>query len=223
MKKLKPPQGNYLLSSKRQISQASELSTNLNCNQDELSDETTEREHCLAQSSTAGHELPDAIADDADYDQVFDQCQNAQKAARQTLQAAKRMITASSQPINSVATMQIEPTKFSSRLPQINLPCFSGDFTAWLSFIDSFRSTVHDNDKLSPVQKLMYLKGCLTSHASKLIMSLETTESNYEVALQMLQLRYKNDRVSLRKLLSRIYCTSNGECVSASSAALSLQ
>ena len=79
MKKLKPPQGNYVLSSKRQISQASELSTNLNCNQDELSDETTEREHYLAQSSTAGHELPDAITDDADYDQVFDQYQNAQK------------------------------------------------------------------------------------------------------------------------------------------------
>ena len=69
-----------------------------------LSDETTELEHCLAQSSTADLELLDAITDDAECDQVFDQCQNTQKAACQTLQAAKRMIAASSQPINPVAT-----------------------------------------------------------------------------------------------------------------------
>ena len=119
------------------------------------------------------------------------------------------MIAASSQPNDPVATILIEPTRITPRFPQINLPSFSGDFTAWLSFIDQFRSTVHDNDKLSPVQKLMYFKNCLASHASKLIMNLETTESNYEVALQMLEQRYKNDRVILGKVMSRIHCTSS--------------
>ena len=152
-----------------------------------LSDETTKLEHWLAQSSTADQEFLDAITEDAEYDQVFDQCKTTQKAARQTLQNAKRMIAASSQPTDPVATMLIEPTRITPRFPQINLPSFSGDFTAWLSYIDQFRSTVHDNDKLSPVQKLMYFKNCLASHASKLIMNLETTESNYEVALQMLE------------------------------------
>ena len=111
--------------------------------------------------------------------QVFDQCQNTQKAARQTLQAAKRMIAASSKPINPVATMQVEPTRITPRLPQINLPSFSGDFTAWLSFIDQFRSTVNDHDTQSPVPKLTYLKSGLTSHVFKLIMNLETTEIKY--------------------------------------------
>ena len=45
----------------------------------------------------------------------------------------------------------------------------------------------------------MYLKSCLRSHASKPIMNLETTESNYEVALQ------KKDSVNLSTLLSRVH------------------
>ena len=51
----------------------------------------------------------------------------------------------------------------------------------------------------------MYLKSCLTGHASKLIMNLQKTESNYEEALQMLEQRYKNIRVILRKILSGIH------------------
>ena len=173
-----------------------------------MNDETTELEHCLDLSRTADHELSDAITDDTEHDQVFDQCQETQKVARQTLQAAKRLIADSSQPINPLATTQIEPTRITPRLPQINLPSFSGDLTAWLSFIDQFQSTVHDNDKLSPVQKLMYLKSSLTSHASKLIMNLESTESNIEVALQMLEQTDKNKALVKDSL---IHCSSNGE------------
>ena len=145
-------QRNCLRVLKRQISQVSDLCANLNCNRDELSEETIELEHCLVQCSTADIELLEAITDDAEYDQVFDQCQNTKKAARQTLQAAKRMIAASSKPINPLATMQVEPTRITTKFPQINLPNFSGDFTAWLSFIDQFRSTVNP---LSSVSKLI--------------------------------------------------------------------
>ena len=109
MEKLKRAQRNCLLVLKRLVSQVSDLCASLNCNQDELSDETTELEHCLAQSLTADHELLDAITGDAEYDQVFNHYQNTQNAALQTLQAVKRTIVASSQPINPVSTMQIEP------------------------------------------------------------------------------------------------------------------
>ena len=115
------------------------------------------------------------------------------------------MIAAPSQHINTFSTKQIEPTRNTQRLSQNNLSSFSGDFFPWLSFIDQFRSTVHDIDKLSPVEKLKYLESCLTSHASKLIMNLETKESNYELVIQMLEQRYKNHRVILRRLLSRIH------------------
>ena len=90
----------------KQVSQVSGLCASHNRNQDELSDETNELEHCLAQSSVADHELLDAIVHDSEYEQVFDQCQKIQKTARQTLQAAKKMIAASSQPINLSAITQ---------------------------------------------------------------------------------------------------------------------
>ena len=184
MEQLKRAQRNCLRVLKQQISQVGDLCDNFNCNRDALSVEQIVLEPFLAQSSPTEHELLDAITDYAVHDQVFDQGPITQKAACQIIQAAKRRIAASSLPFNHVATMQIESTRSTSKLPQINLPCFSGDFTVWLNFINQFPSTAHDNDKLSPVQKLMYLKNCLTSHASDLIMNLEMTESNYEVALQ---------------------------------------
>ena len=106
-------------------------------------------------------------------------------------------------------------------MPQINLPSFSRNFTAWLSFIDQFRSTVHDNDKLSPVIIMMYLTSCLTIHASKPNRNLKTTESNYEIALQRLQQKYENVQTFVTNW--RFHCSSNRECVSAPSATLSFQ
>ena len=81
MDKPKRAQRNCLRVLQRQCSQVSYICATLNCNQDEWSDKTTEFEHCSAQSSTADHKLLVAITDDAEYDQVFDQCQNTQKAA----------------------------------------------------------------------------------------------------------------------------------------------
>ena len=106
----------------------------------------------MAQSSFDDHELLYAITDDAKYDQVFDQCQETQKA---TLRAAKIMIATSSQPVKSYASTQIGPSRVAPRLPQFNLPSFRGNFTALQSFIDQFGPTINDNEKLSPVQKLL--------------------------------------------------------------------
>ena len=60
---------------------------------------------------------------------------------------------------------------------------------------------------MSQIQKLVQLKSFLTSYASKLIMNVETTESNYEVALPMLEQWYRNDRFIIQKLLSQIQGT----------------
>ena len=73
-----------------------------------------------------------------------------------------------------------------------------------------------DLSKLSPVQILMYLKSNLTSHASKIILNPEITQSKFEVALQMLEQRYQNNRVILWKLRSRIHGFSAVQTESAS-------
>ncbi|XP_026481973.1 uncharacterized protein LOC113389132 [Ctenocephalides felis] len=47
------------------------------------------------------------------------------------------------------------------KLPDINLPKFSGNYSEWNSFIDIYNSLIHNNEQLSDVQRLHYLKGTL--------------------------------------------------------------
>ena len=101
---------------KGQYCQVSYLYAKLNCNQDELSTKTTELEPFLTQSSTDDHEMLDATTVDAEIDQVFDQRQKTQQAASHTLRAARITIAASSQTINPVPDMQIEPTRITPKL-----------------------------------------------------------------------------------------------------------
>ncbi|XP_051167313.1 uncharacterized protein LOC127285374 [Leptopilina boulardi] len=77
-------------------------------------------------------------------------------------------------------------------LPKIKTPTFEGCFDTWLTFHDSFKSMCHNNQSISPIQKFHYLKACLTGEAAEVISSLETTESNYDVAWNLLKERFDN-------------------------------
>ena len=91
----------------------------------------------MTQSSTADHEMLDATTVDSEFDQVFDQCQETQQAASHTLRAARITIAASSQTINPVPHMQIEPTRIIPKLQQINLPRLNLDFDRLMVFLDN--------------------------------------------------------------------------------------
>ncbi|XP_017797150.1 PREDICTED: uncharacterized protein LOC108578343, partial [Habropoda laboriosa] len=78
------------------------------------------------------------------------------------------------------------------KLPTMHLPKFSGTYDAWPGFADAFKSAVHDNPTFRDVQKLIYLKSCLTGKAAEKVESLETTTANYTVAWNIIE-RYYND------------------------------
>ncbi|XP_026462759.1 uncharacterized protein LOC113365404 [Ctenocephalides felis] len=78
------------------------------------------------------------------------------------------------------------------KLPDINLPKFNGNYSEWNAFIDIYNSLIHNNEHLSDVQKLHYLKGTLQSPASDLITNLSMTNENYNTAYNLLQDRYNN-------------------------------
>ena len=58
---------------------------------------------------------------------------------------------------------------------------------------------VHENSSLSTIQKIYYLKSCLKEEAEQIIGSLELTDENYTVALQLFKDRYDNKRVIIQK------------------------
>ncbi|KYQ47885.1 hypothetical protein ALC60_13081 [Trachymyrmex zeteki] len=55
------------------------------------------------------------------------------------------------------------------KLPEIKLPEFSGEYTKWLFFKNSFEITIHNDEDLSGPQKYQYLTGVLTGEARKVI------------------------------------------------------
>jgi len=62
-----------------------------------------------------------------------------------------------------------EITRRRPKLPEIKLPDFDGNYTKWLFFKDSFETTIHMDDSLTPVQKHQYLIGVLQGEARSVI------------------------------------------------------
>ncbi|XP_076247771.1 uncharacterized protein LOC143187438 [Calliopsis andreniformis] len=85
-------------------------------------------------------------------------------------------------------------TPIAIKLPQMRLPTFDGSIEKWSSFFDIFTSVIHNNEDLSAVQKLQYLRSTLTGQAAASIESLSTTEANYATAIELLKEKYDNTR-----------------------------
>ncbi|XP_071651732.1 uncharacterized protein [Temnothorax longispinosus] len=83
-------------------------------------------------------------------------------------------------------------------LPRIQLPQFSGKYEDWPAFRDLFYSMVDRDSSLEDVERLHYLKTCLTDEASILIRNLPTTGENYSRAWVMLTEHYANTRLLVR-------------------------
>ena len=78
----------------------------------------------------------------------------------------------------------------SIKLPEIHLPTFDGTIENWHAFYDSFSSTIDQNERLTPVQKFHYLRSSLTGRAARSIQSLDITEINYSIAIDVLKEKF---------------------------------
>ena len=88
------------------------------------------------------------------------------------------------------------------KLPETSLPVFSGRYEDWLPFHDSFKSLIHDQDDLSNIEKLHYLKGAVTGEAANKIKHISITDENYKRAWDLLQKGYADKRLIIAKHLS---------------------
>ena len=76
------------------------------------------------------------------------------------------------------------------KLPKIELPKFRGDVMKFLSFWESFESSVHQNAGLSAIDKFNYLRALLDGAAACSIQGLALTEGNYGAAIDVLKERF---------------------------------
>ncbi|XP_032586195.1 uncharacterized protein LOC122757818 [Drosophila mojavensis] len=92
-----------------------------------------------------------------------------------------------------------------SRLPQLELPKFSGIYTEWENFFSMFKTIIDADSELSPIEKLQHLRSCLSGAALDTIGSLEINRANYSVALDILQRRFDNKRFILQAHIRAIF------------------
>jgi len=97
-----------------------------------------------------------------------------------------------------------EATKsLSSQLPHIDLPKFSGVFSEWKSFRNTFVALIGSDNKITNTLKFHYLKSCV-SDAAKLINNLSPSDDNYPIARKILMNEYEDkryDRISSRSFV----------------------
>jgi len=96
---------------------------------------------------------------------------------------------------DSTDSFSFEATKLlSSQLPRINLPKFSGEFSEWKNFRNTFEALIGSNDEITDILKLYYLKSCVSDTVAKLINDLSMSDDDYPSAWKILMNAYENKR-----------------------------
>lgn len=81
------------------------------------------------------------------------------------------------------------------RLPKIDLPYFDGSYQCWLEYRDTFCSLIHNSDSIDEIGKFHYLRASLKGRASEIIKNIDFKGDNYEMAWDLLCVRYDNNRL----------------------------
>lgn len=81
------------------------------------------------------------------------------------------------------------------RLPKLTVPTYSGIYTDWPSFYDSFKRLIHENQSISAIEKFIYLKEALPTDFHRDIRDLPISEANYNETWKELVDRNNSTRV----------------------------
>lgn len=90
------------------------------------------------------------------------------------------------------------------RLPNINIPLFSGTLNQWSNFYNLFNVTIHESTSLSAIEKFQYLLTFLKGEALDHIKNLPLTPANYEIAWKLIKQHYQSERRHVMNYLNNI-------------------
>lgn len=138
---------------------------------------------------------------------TYERCQEFFVQAKASLLKQQDLIEASHSSSRSSETMPSEKHSIDHRraLPRIDLPKFSGNYHDWRSFHDLFMSMVGDNEYISNVEKMYYLKTCLSGDAARIVTNVKITDDTFARAWQTLVSRFENKRVLISAQLDNLF------------------
>ncbi|GFW11041.1 uncharacterized protein TNCV_275731 [Trichonephila clavipes] len=89
-------------------------------------------------------------------------------------------------------------------LPKLHINKYSGNYSEWLDFYNLFESSIHNNNRLSKVDKFNYLKSYLCGNALACINGFPISDDNYDRALDLLKYRFVNKNMLINAHLSNL-------------------
>ena len=91
------------------------------------------------------------------------------------------------------------------KLPKLDVPTFDGDILSWRQFWEQFVVSVHDRNKLSDAEKLVYLQHAIKKGSAKgVIEGLSQSGDNYAEAVDCLKSRYNRPHLIYRTHMQMI-------------------
>ncbi|XP_025417938.1 uncharacterized protein LOC112688790 [Sipha flava] len=99
---------------------------------------------------------------------------------------------------------QLVPATQYSRLPDIPLPQFDGDYRYWPTFYDAFESLVNSRPNICDIDKLYYLKGCLKGRAADAVRDIPLSADNYALVRSTLSERFHRPRLVAMSLVDKL-------------------
>ena len=130
--------------------------------------------------------------------------------ARALLQTRQTQFTSLNDTTVSSTSQSSSSRLFQAKLPRLELPVFSGDYTKWQTFWDQFIATV-DESELTTVTKFTYLQNLLSGEALMSIKGLALTDANYQTAKDLLQKRFgRKERIIFCHVQGLLNMTSPG-------------
>lgn len=93
----------------------------------------------------------------------------------------------------------------SAKLPNLKLPQFSGKFTEWTSWFNTFVLLIGSDIELDDLSKLIHLRSSLSPVPLSTIDCLELTGCNYGKALRLLQDRYENKSIIVQAHINELF------------------
>ena len=104
-------------------------------------------------------------------------------------------------PNTSRAVQQASSTR---KLPNIEVPTFSGNFSDWLEFKDLFNPTIIKDERLLNVEKLQQLKTHVRGEAADMLKTVQVLDHNFETAWKKLDDHYTNKRRLISMYVSHL-------------------
>lgn len=105
---------------------------------------------------------------------------------------------------SSVQKPREDPVKSLSRLPDIPLPTFEGDYRSWPNFRDRFSALVDKRHNLSNIDKMYYLIGCLKGAAADAVLGIPVSADNYELVMNTLSDKFNRPRLVATSLVDKL-------------------